>query len=116
MPAHLSLDLSPQGLGPSGIWPLAAYPVCLSEHIPGFIYPGALPSCPHLNLSGKPAGFAVAQASPQACATLCLCGLLEAPRAALGSPVRHLWKHDVWIVIRQEPFPEEDSLAQEGSS
>lgn len=32
------------GSGPSGIWPLAAYPVCLSEHIPGFIYPGALPS------------------------------------------------------------------------
>lgn len=113
-PAQLSSDLSPQGLR-SGIWPQAAHPLCLSEHSPGTIYSGALPSCPHLNLSGKPAGFPVARASPQACGALCLCGLLEAPRATLGSPVRHLWKYNVWVMTQQEPFPKENNLAQVGS-
>lgn len=73
----------------------------LSGHGPGSIHPGALPSCPHLNISGKP--FWLSSSPSPGFWGSHLCHPVSVWPTALGSPMRHLWKH-LWIILRKESF------------
>lgn len=87
--------------GSGALWDLATGCLphsCLSGHDPG-----ALPSCPHLNLSGKPSWLSSGPAQASGAAS-------ESPSLPIAScpglVCEAVWKHSLWITIWKESFSE----------